>query len=137
MHPTDVLVIASALTASYLTGRLQPWRRLGDWAVDQIRHTGPWGRGGRQAAVVLAHVLTAPRTSRRIMRTLATICSPKSAPIRGQYKPIIERGISGIDRSCDLLSWANNAQSQMLTGGRLDASPGSALPACYQIRSGT
>ncbi|ROV68789.1 hypothetical protein D3105_09500 [Streptomyces globisporus] len=83
MHPTDVLVIASALTAGYLAGRLRPWRRLGEWAVDQIRHTGPWVRGGRgrQAAVVLAHVLTAPRTSWRILRTPAT-AGPETAPVR-------------------------------------------------------
>ncbi|MFF5894123.1 hypothetical protein ACFY72_35940 [Streptomyces globisporus] len=83
MHPTDVLVIASALAAGYLAGRLQPWRRLGDWAVDQIRFAGPWVRGGRarQAVVALAHVLTAPRASRRILRTPATT-GPEPAPVR-------------------------------------------------------
>ncbi|MFH8439333.1 hypothetical protein ACH4A3_29430 [Streptomyces sp. NPDC018007] len=67
------LALAVALAAGYLLGRLRPWRRLGDWAVDQIRHAGPWARGGhvRQAALVLAHLLTAPRTSRRILRTQA------------------------------------------------------------------
>ncbi|MEV7898265.1 hypothetical protein [Streptomyces cyaneofuscatus] len=85
MHPTDALVIASALTAGYLAGRLQPWRRLGDWAVDQIRHAGPWVRGGRgrQACVVLAHALTAPRTSRRILRTPAP--GPAPAPVRNPH----------------------------------------------------
>ncbi|MFB8020794.1 hypothetical protein ACFC36_19740 [Streptomyces rubiginosohelvolus] len=82
MHPTNALVIASALAAGYLAGRLQPWRRLGDWAVDQIRFAGPWVRGGRgrQAAVVLAHVLTAPRTSLRILR--APAAGPEPAPVR-------------------------------------------------------
>ncbi|WP_097974117.1 hypothetical protein [Streptomyces sp. gb14] len=83
MHPTDVLVIASALAAGYLAGRLQPWRRLGDWAVDQIRFAGPWVRGGRgrQAVVALAHVLTAPRASWRILRTPAPT-GPEPAPVR-------------------------------------------------------
>lgn len=82
MHPTNALVIASALAAGYLAGRLQPWRRLGDWAVDQIRFAGPWVRGGRgrQAAVVLAHMLTAPRTSLRILRTPAA--GPEPTPVR-------------------------------------------------------
>ncbi|WP_328743540.1 hypothetical protein OG436_39105 (plasmid) [Streptomyces caniferus] len=63
-----------ALTAGYLLGRLRPWRRLGDWAADQVCFTGAWVRGGagRQAVVVLAHVVTAPRTSWRIMRAPAT-----------------------------------------------------------------
>ncbi|MEU0382737.1 MULTISPECIES: hypothetical protein [Streptomyces] len=82
MHPTDAFAIASALTAGYLAGRLQPWLRLGDWAVDQIRHAGPWVRGGRgrQACVVLAHALIAPRTSWRILRTPAASLEP--APVR-------------------------------------------------------
>ncbi|MFG3042873.1 hypothetical protein ACGFYZ_38840 [Streptomyces sp. NPDC048330] len=72
-----------ALAAGYLLGRLRPWRRLGDWAADQVRHTGPWARGGagRQAVVVLVHAVTAPRTSRRIMRTPATD-APVPAPVR-------------------------------------------------------
>ncbi|MYS71524.1 hypothetical protein GTY88_13980 [Streptomyces sp. SID5926] len=50
---------------------MRPWQRLGDWAADQV--TGTWARGGasRQAVVVLAYALTAPRTSWRIMRTPA------------------------------------------------------------------
>ncbi|QRV25873.1 hypothetical protein I6J42_33550 [Streptomyces californicus] len=61
------LALTVALAAGYLLGRLRPWRRLGDWTADQIRHTGPWARGGhlRQAALALAHLLTAPRTSLR------------------------------------------------------------------------
>ncbi len=95
MHPTDVLVIASALTAGYLTGRLQPWRRLGDWAVDQIRHTGPWVRGGRQAAVVLAHVLTAPRTSRRTpARNLHQSGASTSQLSKGAFLALIDRAVS-------------------------------------------
>ncbi|CAD5911199.1 hypothetical protein ACWGH7_11520 [Streptomyces cyaneofuscatus] len=83
MHLTDILVIVSALTAGCLAGRLQPWRRLGGWAVDQIRHTGPWVRNGRgrQAAVALAQVLTAPRTSWRIVRTPIT-GGREPAPVR-------------------------------------------------------
>ncbi|MCX4524040.1 hypothetical protein OHA69_41350 [Streptomyces anulatus] len=67
------LALAVALAAGYFLGRLRPWRRLGDWADDQIRYTGAWVRGGRgrQASVVLAHVFTAPCTSWRIMRTPA------------------------------------------------------------------
>ncbi|GAA2331272.1 hypothetical protein [Streptomyces cuspidosporus] len=63
-----------ALAAGYLLGRLRPWRRLGDWAADQVRFTGAWVRGGagRQAVVVLAHAVTAPRTSWRVMRAPAT-----------------------------------------------------------------
>ncbi|MFH8343089.1 hypothetical protein [Streptomyces sp. AM6-12] len=69
-----VATAAAALTAGYLLGRLRPWQRLGDWAADQVRFTGTWVRGGaaRQAVVVLAHAVTAPRTSWRIMRAPAT-----------------------------------------------------------------
>ncbi|WP_282698309.1 hypothetical protein [Streptomyces sp. CC208A] len=69
-----VVTAAAPLTAGYLLGRLHPWQRLGDWAADQVRFTGTWVRGGaaRQAVVVLAHAVTAPRTSWRIMRTPAT-----------------------------------------------------------------
>ncbi|MFG3498745.1 hypothetical protein [Streptomyces sp. NPDC047928] len=69
-----VVTAAAALAAGYLLGRLRPWQRLGDWAADQVRFTGAWVRGGtaRQAVVVLAHAVTAPRTSWRIMRTPAT-----------------------------------------------------------------
>ncbi|MFE7676781.1 hypothetical protein ACFU5N_31790 [Streptomyces albidoflavus] len=68
-----VVIVAAALAAGYLLGRLRPWRRAGDWAADQVRHSGAWVRGGvvRQAVVVLVHVVTAPRTSWRIMRTPA------------------------------------------------------------------
>ncbi|MFI0763058.1 hypothetical protein ACH4PX_37355 [Streptomyces anulatus] len=78
-----VLMIAVALTAGYLLGRLRPWLRLGDWAADQVRYTGAWVRGGRgrQAAVVLAHVLTAPCTSWRILRTPAA-GGREPAPVR-------------------------------------------------------
>ncbi|WP_190161020.1 hypothetical protein [Streptomyces litmocidini] len=69
-----VVTAAAALTAGYLLGRLRPWQRLGDWAADQVRFTGTWARGGagRQALVVLAHAITAPRTSWHITRTPAT-----------------------------------------------------------------
>ncbi|MEU9033252.1 hypothetical protein AB0D46_38315 [Streptomyces sp. NPDC048383] len=68
-----VVIAAAALAAGYLLGRLRPWRRAGDWAADQVRHAGTWVRGGagRQAVVVLVHVVTAPRTSWRIMCTPA------------------------------------------------------------------
>ncbi|MFC7795387.1 hypothetical protein [Streptomyces cinereoruber] len=72
---TGVVVAAAvALAVGYLLGRLRLWQRLGDWAADQVRFTGAWVRGGagRQAVVVLAHAVTAPRTSWRIMRTPAT-----------------------------------------------------------------
>ncbi|MCX4482364.1 hypothetical protein OG890_00115 [Streptomyces anulatus] len=77
------LALAVSLAAGYLLGRWRPWQRLGNWAADQVRFTGAWARGGRgrQAAVVLAHVLTAPRTSRRIMRTTAA-AAPPAAPVR-------------------------------------------------------
>ncbi|MFC0602232.1 hypothetical protein [Streptomyces palmae] len=69
-----VVTAVVALAAGYLVGRLRPWRRLGDWAADQVRFTGAWARGGagRQAVVVLVHAVTAPRTSWRIMRAPAT-----------------------------------------------------------------
>lgn len=69
-----VVTAAAALAADYLLGRLRPWQRLGDWAADQVRHAGTWARGGagRQTVVVLAHAVTAPRTSWRIMRAPAT-----------------------------------------------------------------
>ncbi|MEW2623686.1 hypothetical protein [Streptomyces sp. NPDC048106] len=68
-----VVTAAAALAAGYLLGRLRPWQRLGDWAADQVRFTGAWVRSGagRQAVVVLAHAVTAPRTSWRIMRAPA------------------------------------------------------------------
>ncbi|MFF7098310.1 hypothetical protein ACFY9A_38935 [Streptomyces rubradiris] len=71
----DVVVTAAvALTAGYLLGRLRPWQRLGNWAADQVRFTETWARGGtvRQAVVVLAQAVTAPRSSWRIMRAPAT-----------------------------------------------------------------
>ncbi|MGG7576147.1 hypothetical protein ACQ7JE_43630, partial [Streptomyces sirii] len=60
-----VITAAAALAAGYLLGRRRPWRRAGDWAADQVRFTGTWVRGGtgRQAIVILAHAVTAPRTS--------------------------------------------------------------------------
>ncbi|MFE2936742.1 hypothetical protein [Streptomyces sp. NPDC059278] len=78
-----VVTAVVALPASYLLGRLRPWRRLGDWAADQVRFTGAWVRGGagRQAVVVLAHVVTAPRTSRRVMRAPVTE-TRAPAPVR-------------------------------------------------------
>lgn len=80
------LALAVALAAGYFLGRLRPWRRLGDWAEDQIRYTGAWVRGGhgRRAAAVLAHVLTAPRTSWRILRTPPTTERPP-APLRDPH----------------------------------------------------
>ncbi|MFF2927132.1 hypothetical protein ACFVTP_32805 [Streptomyces celluloflavus] len=73
-----VVTAVVALAAGYLLGRLRPWRRLGDWAADQV-----WVRGGvgRQAVVVLVHVVTAPRTSWRIMRAPATD-TPVPTPVR-------------------------------------------------------
>ncbi|MFB6990873.1 hypothetical protein ACFC0C_25060 [Streptomyces sp. NPDC056178] len=70
----SVVVTAAALAVGYLLGRLRPWQRAGDWAADQVRFTGPWACGGfgRQAVVVLVHVVAAPRTSWRIMRAPAT-----------------------------------------------------------------
>ncbi|MGI3200713.1 hypothetical protein ACRJ4W_23765, partial [Streptomyces sp. GLT-R25] len=58
-----------ALAVGYLLGRLRPWRRLGDWAADQVRFTGAWVRlgAGRQVVVFLVHVVTAPRTNWRVM----------------------------------------------------------------------
>ncbi|MGI5532560.1 hypothetical protein ACQEVX_35865 [Streptomyces syringium] len=78
-----VVTAVVALGADYLLGRLRPWRRLGDWAADQVRFTGAWVRGGagRQAVVVLVHVVTAPRTSWRIMRAPATTTGA-TAPVR-------------------------------------------------------
>ncbi|WP_329169468.1 hypothetical protein OG709_35960 (plasmid) [Streptomyces sp. NBC_01267] len=77
-----VVTATAALAAGYLLGRLRPWRRAGDWAADQVRFTGTWVRGGsvRQAVVVLVHVVTAPRTSWRIMRAPAAD-TPVPAPV--------------------------------------------------------
>jgi len=78
-----VVTAVVALAGGYLLGRLRPWRRLGDWAADQVRFTGEWVQGGagRQAVVVLAHAVTAPRTSWRMMRAPATE-TPVPAPVR-------------------------------------------------------
>ncbi|WP_331762489.1 hypothetical protein [Streptomyces sp. NBC_01508] len=78
-----VVTAAAALAVGYLLGRLRPWRRTGDRAADQVRFTGPWARGGfgRQAVVVLVHVVTAPRTSWRIMRAPA-VDTQAPAPVR-------------------------------------------------------
>ncbi|MCX5318120.1 hypothetical protein [Streptomyces sp. NBC_00154] len=69
-----LVTTAVALTVGYLLGRLRPWDRLGNWAADQVRFTGAWVQGGtgRQAVVVLAHAITAPRTTWNMMRTPAT-----------------------------------------------------------------
>ncbi|MFD5914987.1 hypothetical protein ACFWHL_40415 [Streptomyces massasporeus] len=60
-----VVTAVVALAADYLLGRLRPWRRLDDWAADQVRFTGASvrGSGARQAIVVLIHTFTAPRIS--------------------------------------------------------------------------
>ncbi|MFF2570963.1 hypothetical protein [Streptomyces sp. NPDC058084] len=52
-------------------------------AADQVRFTGAWALGGvgRQTVVVLAHAVTAPRTSWRIMRTPGTD-APVPVPVR-------------------------------------------------------
>ncbi len=78
-----VVTVVAALAAGYLLGRLRPWQWAGEWAADQVRFAGPWVRGGfgRQAVVVLVHVVTAPRTSWRIMRAPATE-TRVSAPVR-------------------------------------------------------
>jgi hypothetical protein len=74
--PTKPVVVTAvvALAAGYLLRRLRPRRHLGDWAADQVRFNGAWVRGGAgwQAVVVLVHVVTAPRTSWRVMRAPAT-----------------------------------------------------------------
>ncbi|MFF5728093.1 hypothetical protein [[Kitasatospora] papulosa] len=82
-HDLTAAALAVALAARYFLGRLRPWLRLGDWTDDQIRLAGAWARGRwrRQAAVILAHVLTAPRTSWHIMRTPAPDGRPP-APLR-------------------------------------------------------
>ncbi|GAA0575417.1 hypothetical protein GCM10010390_92950 [Streptomyces mordarskii] len=61
------IITGVAWLVGYGVGRLRPWRRLGDWAQDQVRFAGSWARGGtiRQAVLVLVHVITAPRTSWR------------------------------------------------------------------------
>lgn len=104
-----VVVIA----AGYLLGRLRPWQRAGDWAADQVRFTGAWVRGGtvRQAVVVLVHVVTAPRTSWRIMRAPAHHHGGDGARTRsgvgledptGGPLPLIPHGVA--DRGGDVLS---------------------------------
>ncbi|AEM88774.1 hypothetical protein Strvi_9527 (plasmid) [Streptomyces violaceusniger Tu 4113] len=66
---TAVVAVVALLTG-YGAGRVRPWRRLGDWADDQIRFSGPWVQGGtiRQVVLVLGHFVTAPRTSWRLAR---------------------------------------------------------------------
>ncbi|MFB8384964.1 hypothetical protein [Streptomyces rubiginosohelvolus] len=66
-----LIAATTTLAAGYLLGRLRPWLRLGDWAVDQIRFAGPWATGSRarQLCVLLAHAVTEPRTTWRIIRT--------------------------------------------------------------------
>ncbi|MET9450883.1 hypothetical protein [Streptomyces cinerochromogenes] len=84
-----VVTAVVALAAGYLLGRLRSWRRLGDWAADQVRFTGAWVRGGHRAAGRRrpVHVVTASPTSWRVMRTLATqtrVPAPVRDPDRGQ-----------------------------------------------------
>ncbi|MET9933217.1 MULTISPECIES: hypothetical protein [unclassified Streptomyces] len=79
--------MVGTLAAGYLLGRVRPWRRLGDWAVDEFRFTKPWVLGGRgqQAVVILAHLLTSPRASRQIARASTTktpLRTPVSVPVR-------------------------------------------------------
>ncbi|MFJ5803681.1 hypothetical protein [Streptomyces decoyicus] len=77
------ITAAAALAAGYLLGRLRSWQRAGDWAAEQVRFTKAWVRGGtgRQAVVVLVHVVTAPRASWRIMRAPAAE-TRAPAPVR-------------------------------------------------------
>ncbi|WP_406378683.1 hypothetical protein [Streptomyces sp. NBC_01618] len=91
-----VITAVAALAAGYLLGRLRPWQRAGDWTADQVRFTGAWVRGGtgRQAVVALVHVVTAPRTSWRIMRAPATETrapTPVRDPDWGANRPQGER----------------------------------------------
>ncbi|MFJ6251681.1 MULTISPECIES: hypothetical protein [unclassified Streptomyces] len=53
--------VVVALAAGHLLGRAWPWRRPGDCAVGKFRSTGPWvlGGWGRQAVLILAHLLAA------------------------------------------------------------------------------
>ncbi|MFE2639521.1 hypothetical protein ACFXKF_32965 [Streptomyces scopuliridis] len=69
-----VVVATVALAFGYLLGRIRPWEWLSDWAADEVRFTGAWVQGGtgRQMVVVLAHAVTAPRTSWRVMRSPST-----------------------------------------------------------------
>ncbi|MFI9122258.1 hypothetical protein ACIGW0_23125 [Streptomyces bikiniensis] len=75
-----VVAVAVALAAGCPLGRVRPWRRLGDWAVDEFRLAGPRvpGDRSRRTAVILAHLLTSPRASRQIAR-LGREDTPKDA----------------------------------------------------------
>ncbi|MBV7674141.1 hypothetical protein STHAL_32355 [Streptomyces halstedii] len=66
---TGGVVAVAALALGYLVGRVRPWRRLGNWAEDQLRFTGSWVRGGtaKQAFLAVVHGLTRPRTTMRIL----------------------------------------------------------------------
>ncbi|MGW5849173.1 hypothetical protein ACWFQ8_14670 [Streptomyces sp. NPDC055254] len=65
----QVLTAVAALATDYPLGRLRPWRCLGDWAADQVPFTRSrvQERTGRHV-VVLAHAVTAPRASWRMLR---------------------------------------------------------------------
>ncbi|MCX5345408.1 hypothetical protein [Streptomyces atratus] len=75
-----VITAAAALAAGYLLGWLRPWRRAGYWVAGQVRFTGAFLGIGCQV-VVLVHVVTAPRTSWRVMRAPATE-TRAPAPVR-------------------------------------------------------
>ncbi|MEV6133154.1 hypothetical protein AB0M05_41250 [Streptomyces violaceusniger] len=79
------IITGVAWLVGYGTGRLRPWRRLGDWAQDQVRFAGSWARGGTicQAVLVLVHVITAPRTSWRIAHRPAS--EPVDTPERDPH----------------------------------------------------
>ncbi|MFJ6252509.1 MULTISPECIES: hypothetical protein [unclassified Streptomyces] len=81
------VAVVGALAAGYLLGRVRLWRRLGDWAVDEFRFTGPWvlGGRGRQAVLILPHLLAEPRASWQIARASTTktlLRTPVSVPVR-------------------------------------------------------
>ncbi|MFE8940922.1 hypothetical protein ACFYNX_25990 [Streptomyces sp. NPDC007872] len=81
------VAVVGALAAGYLLGRVRPWRRLGDWAVEEFRFTGPWVLGGRsrQAVLILAYLLTEPRASWQIARASAAktpLRAPVAVPVR-------------------------------------------------------
>ncbi|MGW7620826.1 hypothetical protein ACWGLG_34315 [Streptomyces antimycoticus] len=87
---TAVVAVVALLTG-YGAGRVRPWRRFGDWAQDQVRFAGPWARGGtiRQAVLVLAHVVTAPRASWQLVHRPAPepVTTPERDPHWGTNRP--------------------------------------------------
>lgn len=80
----------AAVLVGYVLGRLRPWRMLGDWAVDELRHGGRWAHGSklRQWMFLMVWAVTSPGAVLRVWRFREELSKPM--PFGGAMKPKIQ-----------------------------------------------